>query len=129
MLIFFWNVAATPVVVTIQNPTLVGGGEEDVERARSERRRRLEAKQAEAEGLKRKLLKAEQDRQRKSKAKAESKARKAIEARIDRFTRELAAAEAEIQVLLQALAELQISLVDQELSRRRAFLLMVIASA
>jgi hypothetical protein len=113
----------------VQNPTMVGGGQEDVERARSERRRRVEAKQTEVDELKRKLVKAEQDRQRKIKAKTESKARKAIEARIDRFTRELAEAEAEFTILLQALAELQISLVDQEMIRRRKLLLIAVMNA
>lgn len=116
-------------VGTSQNPTQLGGGEEELQRARSERNRRLEARQAEAEELRRKLVKAEQDRARKAKAKSESKARKAIEARIDRFTRELAEAEADITVLLQALAELQIQLVDQELIRRRRLLMIAICSA
>lgn len=117
-----------PPVVTVETRTQYGGGEEELQRARSERNRRLDARQAEADEIRRKLVKAEQDRARKVKAKADSKARKAIEARIDRFTRELQEAEADITILLQALAELQISLVDQELMRRRR-LLMVILSA
>lgn len=134
MLLLFWHTRAS---VTRPNPTqLGGGGEEDLERYRAQRRKRkqeiedwLRKQKLEAEALKERLAKAEADKKRKTKAKSDSKARKAIEARIDRFTRELAETEAEIQVLLQALAELQISLVDQELSRRRALLLMVIASA
>jgi ATPase subunit of ABC transporter with duplicated ATPase domains len=114
------------VVSTTTPESMYGGGQEDVERARSERRRRLEAKQAEAEDLKRKLVKAEQDRQRKAKAKADSKAKRAIEARIERFTRELAEAEADITLLLAALAELQVSLVDQEMIRRRKLLLIAV---
>lgn len=113
----------------VQNPTMVGGGQEDIERSRAERRRRLAAKQVEVEALKQKLLKAEQDRQRKIKAKSESKARKAIEARVERFTRELSEAEADLTILLATLAELQISLVDQEMIRRRKLLLIAIVNA
>lgn len=135
MLLLFWHTRADQPAPP--NPTVLGGGgEEDLERYRAQRRKRkqdiedwLRKQKLEAEALKERLAKAEADRKRKTKAKSDSKAKRAIEARIDRFTRELAAAEAEIQVLLQALAELQISLVDQELSRRRALLLMVIASA
>ncbi len=131
MLLLFWHTAG--VTAPVIQETMLGGGEEDLERARSAKRRRkreleeqIEQQRLEAQELRDRLEKAEQDRQRKAKAKADSKAKRAIEARIERFTRELAEAEADITLLLAALAELQVSLVDQEMIRRRKLLLIAV---
>lgn len=125
MLIFFWTLqGSATVTTTVPNPTILGGGQEDVERAKADKRRRVAELEAKREQLKERLAKAEEEKRRKAKAKAESKARKAIELRIERFTRELMQAEAEIMALTMALAELQAVMVDTMMDRRRRLLLL-----
>jgi ATPase subunit of ABC transporter with duplicated ATPase domains len=122
MLIFFWS-QNTPIpvpVVVPDNETKYGGGQEAFERYKAERRKRLADAERRKDELKARLVKAEQDRERKARAKAEAKSRKAIEARIEKTRAEII----ELDILItQLIEELELSIHDR---KRRLLLLTLV---